>query len=169
MERESVLKIEFKPVWDKWAWKITKQNEEILRRNEFIDKELNVESFRSPEFYTIQDKLFIRGSSKKEDEDIQFCTSEEKELIEEKVRAINEKYGIKKRWRAEKSGKQLIKYAEIHKIKIENEIRYIAKMYIEREEIEDESFSSPTFEETAKHVLKDCVISSYVDMTEMEE
>lgn len=101
MERESVLEIEFKPIWDKWAWKITKQNEEILRRNEFIDKELNVESFRSPEFYTIQDKLFIRGSSKKGDEDIRFCTSEEKELIEEKVKAINEKYGIPKRWRAE--------------------------------------------------------------------
>ena len=65
--------------------------------------------------------------------------------------------------------KQLIKYAEIHKIKIENEIRYIAKVFIDREEIEDESFSSPTFEETAKHVLKDCVISNYFDMTEMEE
>jgi len=63
----------------------------------------------------------------------------------------------------------MIKHAEIHKIKIENEIRYVAKMYIEREEIEDESFSSPTFEETAKHVLKDCIISSYIDMTEMEE
>ena len=63
----------------------------------------------------------------------------------------------------------MIKYAEIHKIKIENEIRYIAKVFIGREEIEDESFSSPTFEETAKHVLKDCVISNYFDMTEMEE
>ena len=62
----------------------------------------------------------------------------------------------------------MIKYAEIHKIKIENEIRYIAKMYIEREEIEDQSFSSPTFEETAKHVLKECVISSYIDMAEMQ-
>ena len=62
----------------------------------------------------------------------------------------------------------MIKHAEIHKIKIENEIRYIAKMYIDREEMLEESFSSPTFEETAKHVLKDCVISSYVDMTEME-
>lgn len=62
----------------------------------------------------------------------------------------------------------MIKHAEIHKIKIENEIRYVAKVYIDREEIEDESFSSPTFEETAKHVLKDCVISSYVDMIEME-
>ena len=62
----------------------------------------------------------------------------------------------------------MIKYAEIHKIKIENEIRYVAKIYIDREEIEDESFSSLTFEETAKHVLKDCVISSYSDMAEME-
>ena len=63
----------------------------------------------------------------------------------------------------------MIKYAEIHKIKIENEIRFIAKVYIDREEILEESFSSPTFEETAKHILKDCVISSYIDMTEMEE
>ena len=63
----------------------------------------------------------------------------------------------------------MIKYAEINKIKIENEIRFIAKVFTNREEIEDESFSSPTFEETAKHVLKDCVISNYFDMTEMEE
>ena len=63
----------------------------------------------------------------------------------------------------------MIKYAEIHKIKIENEIRYVAKVYIDRDEQEDESFSSLTFEKTAKHVLKDCVISNYFDMTEMEE
>jgi hypothetical protein len=63
----------------------------------------------------------------------------------------------------------LIKYAEIYKIKIENEIRFIAKIYIDREEIEEKSFSGPTFEETAKHVLKECVISNYFDMTEMEE
>lgn len=61
----------------------------------------------------------------------------------------------------------MIKYAEIHKIKIENEIRYVAKVFIDREKIEDESFSSPTFEGTAKHILKDCVISSYIDMTEI--
>jgi len=63
----------------------------------------------------------------------------------------------------------MIKHAEIYKIKIENEIRFIAKVYIFREEMQEESFSSPTFEETAKRVLKDCVISSYFDMTEMEE
>lgn len=63
----------------------------------------------------------------------------------------------------------MVKHAEIYKIKIENEIRYVAKMYIDREEISEESFNSSTFEETAKHVLKDCVISNYFDMTEMEE
>jgi len=62
----------------------------------------------------------------------------------------------------------MIKHAEIYKIKIENEIRYVAKVFVDREEIEDERFSSSTFEETAKHVLKDCVISSYIDMTETE-
>ena len=30
----------------------------------------------------------------------------------------------------------MIKYAEIHKIKIENEIRYVAKVYIDKEEME---------------------------------
>jgi len=62
----------------------------------------------------------------------------------------------------------MIKHAEIYKIKIENEIRYVAKVFVDREEIEDKSFSSSTFEETAKHVLKDCVISSYIDMAETE-
>lgn len=63
----------------------------------------------------------------------------------------------------------MIKYAEIYKIKIENEIRFIAKVYIDREEILEESFSSPTFEETAKHIPgNNCAISNYFDMTETE-
>lgn len=62
----------------------------------------------------------------------------------------------------------MIKYAEIYKTKLDNEIRYVAKVYIDREEIEDESFSSETFEETAKHILKDYVISNYFDTTEMQ-
>ena len=63
----------------------------------------------------------------------------------------------------------MIKHAEIYKIKIENEIRYVAKIYVGTEEIEEENFSSPTFEETAKHILEnDCFISNYFDTTEME-
>ena len=64
----------------------------------------------------------------------------------------------------------MIKYAEIHKIKIENETRYIAKVYIDGEEIKSESFSSLTFEKTAKHILgNNCFVSNYFDMTETEE
>ena len=63
----------------------------------------------------------------------------------------------------------MIKHAEIYKTKFDNEIRYVAKVFVDREKTEDESFSSPTFEETAKHVLKECVISSYINMTKMEE
>ena len=100
MGKKTVLEIEFQPVFDKWAWRITKQNEEILIRNEFIDKELNVESFRSPEFLSLKNKLFIRGSEKRLDDNISICNQEEKALIEDKVKAINKKYGVKKRWRA---------------------------------------------------------------------
>ena len=101
MEKETVLEIEFQPVWDKWAWRITKQNEEILERNVFKDEELNVESLRSPDFLFLTNKLFLRGDVKSQDNNISICNQEEKALIEEKVKAINEKYGIKKRWRAE--------------------------------------------------------------------
>jgi hypothetical protein F3_00887 len=98
MEKETVLEIEFQPVFDKWAWKITKQNEEILERNNFKDEELNVASSHSPCFE--ESFLFVKGVSRCCDGIINICTAEEKALIEEKVKAINEKYGIKKRWRA---------------------------------------------------------------------
>lgn len=38
MEKETVLEIEFMPVWDKWAWKITKQNEEAEKYAEHMKK-----------------------------------------------------------------------------------------------------------------------------------
>ena len=63
----------------------------------------------------------------------------------------------------------MIKYAEIHKIKIENEIRYVAKVFVDREEIEDESFSSSCLEKVVEYLIsKEYVISNYFDMTEME-
>jgi len=98
MEKETVLEIEFQPVFDKWAWKITKQNEEILERNNFKDEELNVASSHSPCFE--ESFLFVKGVSRCYDGIINICTSEEKALIEGKVKAINEKYGIVNRWRA---------------------------------------------------------------------
>lgn len=101
MEKETVLEIEFIPVWDKWVWKITKQNEEILKKGEFIDEDIKVKSSFRPEFDIDKDILYIRGEDELNDSSINFCILEEKVLIERKVKAINEKYGIKKRWRAD--------------------------------------------------------------------
>ena len=63
----------------------------------------------------------------------------------------------------------MIKHAEIYKIKIENEIRFIAKVFIDREEIEDESFSSSCLEKVVEYLIsKEYVITNYFDMTETE-
>lgn len=104
MEKETVLEIEFQPVFDKWAWRITKQNEEILKRGEFKDSKINIRSIYFSDFKEDEEILFIKGISKHMDDKINICTTEEKEIIERKVKAINEKYGIKKRWRANFGG-----------------------------------------------------------------
>ena len=106
MEKEKVLEIEFQPVFDKWAWRVIKQNGNILKRGEFYDEELNVKSLAGFCFDNVTKELFIKGNKKEYDDCIEICTTEEKALIEEKVKAINEKYGIKKRWRG--------KYNEIY-------------------------------------------------------
>lgn len=101
MEKEKVLEIEFQPVFDKWAWKVTKQNVGILKRGKLRDEELKVYSVIMPQYFKNIEKLAIWGENCDADKNINICTAEEKALIEEKVKAINEKYGIKKRWRAE--------------------------------------------------------------------
>ena len=95
--REDVLKIEFQPVFEKWAWRIIYQNEDVLKRGEFMDEDSKTESHCFPEF--LKDFLYIRGEVKEHDKKINMCITEEKAIIEEKVRAINEKYGIYKPWR----------------------------------------------------------------------
>ena len=104
MEKETVLEIEFKQVWDKWVWRITKQDTDVLKRFDFKDTEINVISYVYPCFNKSKGMLLIRGSAKKLDDCVQICTEEEKTIIEEKVKAINEKYGKPKRWRAEEGG-----------------------------------------------------------------
>jgi len=99
-ETETVLEIEFQPVWDKWAWRVTKQNEEVLRRGNFKDEIIGVYSFYYPTYCNLNSRLYIMGNNENGDNFINLCTDEKKKEIEEKVKAINEKYGIKKRWRA---------------------------------------------------------------------
>ena len=71
-------------------------------------------------------------------------------------------------WGLEKDG-SMIKYAEIYKIKIENEIRYIAKMYVTYRDEMIDSFSSNYLEKVVEYLIsKEYVISNYFDATEMQ-
>lgn len=97
MEKEKVLEVEFQEVFDKVAWRIAYQNEEILDRG-FKDYDLKVMAEDAPEYY--DDILWLRGYNKRYDNRVNLSTKEEAEIIKQKVDAINEKYGIPKRWRA---------------------------------------------------------------------
>ena len=116
--REDVLKIEFQPVFDKWAWRITKQNEEVFERGKFHDEDLNVKSTGYPFYYPCHNTLCIRGTDEERDEDILICNCVEKLIIEEKVRGINKKYGIFKPWRGKQGEKYY--YVDTHKFTIHN-------------------------------------------------
>ena len=100
MIKEPVLKIEHQPVFDKYAVKIVYQNEEILKRGEFED--CGIRSLSSPD-YSKQDNIFyILGLNSCLDNDILIVNDRELQYIYEKVNEVNEKYGVVKRWRADK-------------------------------------------------------------------
>lgn len=106
MEKENVLEIEFIPIWDNnFVWKIIKQNEDVLKIGEFEDSDLSIVSCSSVDYDKKWNVLYLKGKITEDDYNLgryNFCTLEEKKLIEKKVKAINEKYGIKKHWRADK-------------------------------------------------------------------
>lgn len=102
--KDDVLSIEITKLNDQYsAVEITYQDENVLKRNDFYDKEIGVICGSYPDYSYKTNTLFIKGRNNSKD-DVPFIT-ENKYLkdIEEKVRLINEKYGIPKRWRAEKS------------------------------------------------------------------
>lgn len=100
MDKEKVLEIEFKEVFGKVAWRIIYQNEDILKRGEFEDDEIGVGSCFYPSY--IRNTLMLLGIDKQKDNDVCVVAKEEAEIIKQRVDAINEKYGIPKRWRAKK-------------------------------------------------------------------
>ena len=64
----------------------------------------------------------------------------------------------------------MIKHAEIYKIKIENEIRFIAKIYVTYRDEMIDSFSSSCLEKVVEYLIsKEYVITNYFDMTETEK
>lgn len=95
MEKETVLEIEVKEVWDnKFAWRVTKNKLH----------ELGIPIQRGVGNYTIIN--LNDGDDDNYDNDYIINTNnlineQIKNKLENFVKQINEKYGIKKRWRAE--------------------------------------------------------------------
>ena len=103
MEKENVLEIETQEVFDRVAIRIKYQNFEMLKRGEFEDRGIGVVSFNNPCYLpSPYNQLHLKGKSKIEDNSIFTVAKEEFKNIKNMVEAINEKYGIPKRWRAEK-------------------------------------------------------------------
>lgn len=99
IEKEEVLKIESQEVFDSVAFRIVYQNEEVLKRGEFKDYKINVFSGCRIGYY--DNFFYIRGSKKDSDSEAFVVSKEQFKEIENKVRMINEKYGVEKEWRAE--------------------------------------------------------------------
>ena len=101
MEKEKVLEIESQEVFDRVAIRIKYQNFEVLKRGEFEDRGIGVVSFNNPCYLpSPYNQLHLKGKSKIEDNSIFTVAKEEFKNIKNMVEAINEKYGIPKRWRA---------------------------------------------------------------------
>lgn len=98
--KEDVLKVDFERVFDKWGMKIVYQNFDVLERGIFIDSDIKISSNYNLWYNKFNDWFYILGKNIEKDDIIAIVTDEEKEIIENKVKLINEKYGIKKRWRA---------------------------------------------------------------------
>lgn len=89
MGKEKVLEIEFMPVWDKWAWRVTKNELEPGFEFECLENSRANIIRVCFEFYVDENYLL---------------SAFEKEKLEKLIKDINEKYGLKKRWRANKYG-----------------------------------------------------------------
>lgn len=102
MEKENVIEIEFLPVWDKWAWRVTKDNLKYDEKNilEFIfnDEGDRIKIEKKYEFYRFMcsGKYIICSS------ETNLLTGIQKNNFIEIIRVINEKYGTQKLWRANK-------------------------------------------------------------------
>ena len=104
MEKENVLEIEYQEVFDSVVFRIKYQNDEILKRGKFADWDIRVISNdnESVGYHNIHDFLNIRNNYTRADTRNFLVTKTEFKSIKERVDKLNEKYGIPKRWRAEK-------------------------------------------------------------------
>jgi len=141
MEKEKVLEIEAQEVFDRVAIRIKYQNFEVLKRGEFEDRGIGVVSFNNPCYLpSPYNQLHLKGKSKIEDNSIFTVAKEEFKNIKNMVEAINEKYGIPKRWRAEYERQYLtiLSNGKIEKIRdygnIDDNLRYSLGNYFKTRE-----------------------------------
>nr|DAV27980.1 MAG TPA: hypothetical protein [Caudoviricetes sp.] len=140
MGKENVLEIEYQEVFDEVAVRIKHQNFEMLKRGEFYDEEIGVESFLVPEYIKDDNKLYIQGEEESKDSRIFLIDKEDLKNILEIVNKINKKYGIPKRWRVEKGKKYYFLNTECEIRNIwedktkEDETRYNLGNYFKTEE-----------------------------------
>ena len=102
MEKENVLEIEFKKVWDMWAWQVIKCKLEMKDNEFFIEANTKL---MLKVGHKIDEYIICTEANYKEVGEYKLITNEEKECIENFVNLVNQKYGIPKRWRAERSDK----------------------------------------------------------------
>ncbi len=98
MEKENILEFEIIKTNDFGIIGMLKQNTKILKRN--TDTEYS-RSYNFPSWDFINKKLYTYGDEKY-DNLIFTVPKEDIDLFLDKINCINEKYGIPKRWRAEK-------------------------------------------------------------------
>ena len=99
MEKEKVLEIEFKEVWDnKWAWKIIKNEVDFKNTGgEIPFNNIKITCANKEDLYVFDNWLVEWGLI----DDYSLIDSNLKADIQDFINYINEKYGIPKRWRAE--------------------------------------------------------------------
>ena len=97
MQKEEVLKLEYVKMNDDYTVAtIVYQNDNVLKREYFNDDKLGVRSDRKPEF--MYPSLFVRGYKTELDNMPIIIPNEHLEFVKEKVKKLNEKYGIVKKW-----------------------------------------------------------------------
>ena len=103
MEKENAIEIEFLPVWDKWAWRVTK-NSYKGNKDEVINKEINT----NIEFETGKISIYVYDKNirgRRQIPENNLISNYHKKEIEFLLSVINKRYGTPKRWRAEKDNK----------------------------------------------------------------
>ena len=98
MERDTVLEIEFKEVWDnKWAWKIIKNEVDFKNTGgEIPFNNIKITCANKEDLYVFDNWLVEWGLI----DDYSLIDSNLKTDIQDFINYINEKYGTLKRWRA---------------------------------------------------------------------